>query len=245
MPQRVCFSLVVGSLFLPAFAQTPPVIQWQSCLGGTGWDVALSVAPTSSGGCIVAGYNGSYLGPDLVNHGASDFWFARLDEFGALLWQHDHGGSDPESAEDAAVLDNGDVLISGNTGSNGDLYENSGFAVVLRTNADGETIWQHTYGGSGGEGARSIKVTPDGGSIFVGNTNSMDGDVVGHHGGFSVGTTIASDIWVVKLDANGDIEWQHPLGGTDTDIGWEVALAANGGYLVCGYIESTDGDVTN
>src|SRR6059058_1332716 len=67
--------------------------------------------------------------------------------------------------------------------------------------------WQKSLGGSGGDFAKDIKQTSDGGYIVVGDVESNDGDVTGNHGGFS-------DAWVVKLNSSGAIQWQKAMGGS-------------------------------
>src|SRR5579871_4996319 len=69
--------------------------------------------------------------------------------------------------------------------------------------------WQTSLGGSGGEGANSIRQTSDGGYIVAGTSSSNDGDVTGHHGSAN-----SVDFWIVKLKSSGAIDWQKSLGGS-------------------------------
>ena len=81
-----------------------------------------------------------------------------------------------------------------------------------------------------------MRQTADGGYIVAGKPRSTDGDVSGHHGGYF-------DFWVVKLDAAGSIVWQKCLGGRG-DIARAIQQTADGGYLVAGSTQSTNGDVS-
>lgn len=90
-------------------------------------------------------------------------------------------------------------------------------------------------GGAGNDSAHDIWQTIDGGYVVAGSARSNDGDVSGNHG--------YSDMWVVKLDANGVIEWQRCLGGSDDEYAESVQQTADGGYIVAGRTWSTDGDV--
>ncbi len=67
--------------------------------------------------------------------------------------------------------------------------------------------WQRCMGGSEDDFANLVKQTKDGGYIVVGNTYSNDGDIKGFHKG------VGADIWIVRLDANGNILWQRTMGG--------------------------------
>jgi hypothetical protein len=96
--------------------------------------------------------------------------------------------------------------------------------------------WQRTPGGSGTEELQQIHRTSDGGYIAIGRTDSNDGDITGSHGG--------DDLWVVKLDSLGILQWQRALGGSGSDQGYAVQQTPDGGYILAGYSDSNDGDVT-
>jgi len=116
------------------------------------------------------------------------------------------------------------------------------FAIVLftalQTFAQVPAIqWQKCYGGTGNDNANSIAQTNDGGYIIAGYTNSTNGDIVSNHGG--------NDYWVVKVDPAGTIEWQKTYGGTFDDQANSVIQTTDGGYIVAGYSDSNNGDITN
>lgn len=97
--------------------------------------------------------------------------------------------------------------------------------------------WQHCYGGSKNEEFRTMNLTPDGGFIAAGYSQSEDGDVATNLG--------ASDEWIVKVDINHNIEWKKNYGGSSIDWVRSIACTADGGYIVAGYSKSTDGTITN
>lgn len=97
--------------------------------------------------------------------------------------------------------------------------------------------WHQRLGGSGVDGSSRIIQTNDGGYVLVGNVTSCDGDVIGCHGG--------RDIWVVKLDSSGWIEWQNCLGGSGNETGRDIQQTADGGYIIAGSTTSTDGDLAD
>jgi hypothetical protein len=97
--------------------------------------------------------------------------------------------------------------------------------------------WQKNIGGSGTDVAYSIKPTNDGGYIVAGQSNSPDGDVTGNHG--------AADYWVAKLDAARNITWQKSYGGSGNDIARCIQPTLDGGYIIAGYSDSHDGDITD
>ena len=78
----------------------------------------------------------------------------------------------------------------------------------------------------------------DGGYILTGFTASSNGDITGLHG-------TDFDGWVVKTDANGNLQWQKCLGGTGQDAFYKVKPLMDGNYLLAGYEFSTDGDISD
>ena len=109
--------------------------------------------------------------------------------------------------------------------------------VVNYTNAQTSVIeWQKSFGGSANDFAKSIQVTSDGGYILAGESSSNNGNITENHGGV--------DYWVVKLDATGTIQWQKTYGGSNNDYANSIQTTTDGGYIVAGVSNSTDGDVT-
>jgi hypothetical protein len=97
--------------------------------------------------------------------------------------------------------------------------------------------WQKKFGGSGSGIANGIQQTTDGGYIVAGTTTSNDGEVTNHHGG--------NDIWIVKLNDSGSIQWQKALGGSKDESASSIQQTSDGGYIIAGITSSMDGDVTN
>ena len=98
--------------------------------------------------------------------------------------------------------------------------------------------WQHNYGGSLQDRGYSIAPTSDGGYIVLGETRSSDGMVVGFHGG------VAYDLWVLKLDGSGAIEWQRCLGSSEAETPGSITSTLDGGYILVGGAGTVSGDVS-
>ena len=91
---------------------------------------------------------------------------------------------------------------------------------LLKLDADGSVQWQKTYGGSRDDLTWTVGDTFDGGAIVGGTTESFGG------GG--------SDLMLLKLDANGDIQWQKAYGGNRNDEANSVRQTTDGGFIVVG-----------
>jgi len=214
-------------------------IQWQKCLGGSGGDYAYSIQKTSDSGYIIAGSTGSNNGDVTGNHGSVDYWVVKLDGVGNLQWQKCFGGTNDDTGSWIQQTNDAGYIIAGFTESvDGDVNGNHGnFDYwVVKLDASGTLQWQKCLGGTGNDFARFIRQTSDGGYTVVGSTNSNDGDVTGNHG--------IVDYWIAKLDSLGTLQWQKCLGGTNDDDGYSIQQLIDGGFIVAGYAESNDGDVS-
>ncbi|MEO0900894.1 MAG: hypothetical protein AAFY00_02350 [Bacteroidota bacterium] len=102
----------------------------------------------------------------------------------------------------------------------------------------GELDWVRSFGGSGEDTAQSVIQTSDGGYAVLGYTNSTDGDLAEK-------SLNVNDYWLLKLDADGNLQWSKTYGGSKDDRGQSVIQTIDGGYAIVGYAMSDDGDGTN
>jgi hypothetical protein len=98
-----------------------------------------------------------------------------------------------------------------------------------------QETWMKTYGGSAGESSHSITTTPDGGFVLTGETSSNDGDFKGRAKG-------GGDIFVIKLDSQGNIQWKKTYGGSDNEVGLSITTTPDGGLVLTGWTISSDVD---
>jgi Secretion system C-terminal sorting domain len=222
-----------------SFAQQAPAIQWQKCLGGTGDEYANSIQPTPDGGYIVAGYTSSIDGDVTGNQGETDAWIMKLNSTGNLQWQKTMGGTSADSASCIQTTSDGGYIVAGYTlSTNGDVTGNHGGndIWVVKISSTGSLQWEKAFGGTNFDYASSIQVTADSGYILAGYTTSIDGDVTGNQGD--------KDVWIVKISSSGSLQWQKTLGGANLDQAKSIQPTSDGGYIVAGYTNSTNGDVT-
>jgi gliding motility-associated-like protein len=210
-------------------------IQWQQN-SGAGAD-AHAIQQTSDGGYIVAGSGNSNI---IDNHGNNDFWIMKLDNAGKFQWQKSMGGSDDDEAYAIQQTSDNGYIVSGFTSSkDGDVSGNYGGYHdywVVKLDSKATIQWQKCLGGSDDEQLYSILQSKDGGYLVPGFSFSTDGNVSGNHGN--------ADYWIVKLDIAGNIAWQKSLGGSDYDWAYSAKQTTDGGYIVGGFSNSNDGDVT-
>jgi hypothetical protein len=186
-------------------------IQWAKAYGGTYWDSAYSVQQTSDGGYIVAGSTIPFI------LGYSDIFLIKTDANGNIIWAKTYGETYPDEAYSVQQTSDGGYIVAGFTYSFG---AGGSDAFLIKTDANGNIQWAKTYGGTRTDGAYSVQQTSDGGYIVAGATWSFGA------GGF--------DIFLIKTDANGNVQWAKTYGGTNWDSAYSVQQTSDGGYIVAG-----------
>jgi len=214
-------------------------ILWQKSYGGTGNDVASVIEKTTDGGYVMAGRSTSTNGDVTGAHGGEDFWVVKISQTGTLQWQKALGGTGDDRAHSIKQTFDGGYIVAGRSGSSdGDVSKNQGsddFWVVKLTNT-GTLDWEKSFGGTGYDEGTSIRQTADSGYIVAGRSSSLDGDVTSNHGSL--------EYWLVKLSVAGDIQWDKSLGGLGDDEAYSLQTTFDGGYVVAGWSNSNNGDVS-
>lgn len=220
--------------------ETPPYINAQKVIGGTGDDFATSVIAGSSG-FVVAGTVDSDEGDIESENGGADILLAGFDSGLDLVWQKYIGGSGDDTA--VSIVKSGDdsLVIAGTTSSSdGDIPLLHGGSDILLacTDGKGDIKWVKSAGGSLDDRASSMIMTDDGNFIVVGETWSSDGDI-----SFENRRNLGEgDLWAVCFDSSGNLVWERRLGGTGYDSASAVAPAPGGGCTIAGQTRSYDGD---
>jgi hypothetical protein len=214
-------------------------IQWQKTFGGSNDDNAYSIEQATDGGYIIAGVTFSDNGDVTNNHGSADGWVIKLTSAGSIQWQKTYGGVRGDHVSIIRQTSDGGYIMAGHSSSgNGNVSGNSGASDfwITKLNNAGNLQWQENVGGTGEDHASDIRQISDGSYIAVGFTQSNDGFVTGSKGG--------TDLWIVKFTSSGIFQGQKVLGGSSEDFGYSIQQSSDGGYIVAGFTESNNGDVT-
>lgn len=226
--------------FIPCMAQQG--FNWMHCIGGSANDELRENVITRSGLIISIGNTTSTNGDATGNHGDYDALLIATNMNGATQWTRVIGGTGADGWLGVSIdtLTDGNILTGISCASNnGDISGNhGGMDIVFRKySTTGSLIWSKTYGGTQLDIIDQLVNTPDGGAICSGQTRSSNtGNVGTNHSSLA-------DIWVIKLDANGNIQWQKCYGGSLNETNSNICLAPGGGYFLTANTESTDGDL--
>jgi hypothetical protein len=190
-------------------------VQWAKTYGGKSFEEAFSVQQTSDGGYILAGRTYSF------GAGGYDVLLIKTDANGNIQWAKTYGGANHDWTYSVQQTSDGGYIVAGYTASFGAGW---GDIFLIKTDANGNIQWAKTYGETDGDEAYSVRQTSDGGYIVAGTTWS-----------FGAGW---GDIFLIKMDANGNIQWAKTYGGTDYDWAYSVQQTSDGGYIVAGWTSS-------
>jgi hypothetical protein len=209
--------LLVGNVFLPSGDTDGYVVRidaegnlrWNITLGGEKVDKLFSAVEVQDG-FVLVGLTYSF-GND------SDVWVVKTDVNGNEVWNKTYGGALEDAGRAIAATEDNHYVVAGYTNSmgNGD-YD----FLLLKIDASGNPSWNKTYGGTQSDKAYAIAETADG-YVVVGDTRSKGaGD---------------NDAWIIKVDLDGNLVWDKPVGGEGFDMPTCVAVSNYGGYLVGGF----------
>jgi hypothetical protein len=189
------------------------VVQWSRTIGGTSYDWTHSIILTTDGGYAVGGFTGSF----------GNMYIVKLSSGGLLQWTRSINGTgnDIDDAYSVIQTADGGYALAGKTWALGlglnDVY-------IIKLDASGTLQWSRIVGGTNHDYAHSIIQTTDGGYAVAGR-------------GVFFGAGL-NDMYVIKLDVSGTLQWSRIVGGTSHDYAWSIIQTADGGYVVVGHTSS-------
>lgn len=189
-------------------------IIWDHCYGSPTTDYARDAVATPDGGLLFMGRIFSQGGDVQIHYGSYDVWICKIDSLGTLEWEKTIGNETIDNALSLQLTSDSTFAFIGG------YYESGGMIdCEVATTGEGADLWlvemdlkgnllnQYCYGGSYYDLGQDFEKINDG-YILASSTTSNDGDVSGIHGS----PNYHEDIWVVRINEQGEIIWQNCLG---------------------------------
>lgn len=187
--------------------------EWFRTYGGPGEDGGKDIQQTSDGGYIITGL--AHLG-----QGDYDMLLLKLDALGNIQWSKVYGAAGADYGLSVHQTSDGGYIMSGFMSGLGFGAED---VALIKTDANGNTQWMKVYGGAASDWGDYVEQTSDGGYKVVGYTTSFG---AGGH-----------DIYVLKVDASGGLQWAKTYGGAagDASSAWGISgkTTSDGGFMIC------------
>lgn len=207
--------VVLFCLLLPASLSTGQTFsEFHRTWDGGDAEYGYGVDELREGGFVATGFLSTGVA-------GSDAHLIKTYASGQVIWCRAYGGSSSESGNHVIQTDDGGFLMVGYTSSFG---QGSTDLFIVKTDSSGAVTWARALGGSSSETANAAVQTSDGGYVIAGSTNS-----------FGQGS---SDVYVVKLNSGGGLEWTRTFGGSSFDVASGLREARDGGLLIGAYTRS-------
>lgn len=231
------------------------ILLWAKQMGGSGSSYGKAITVDDNGNVYTTGYFSETTDFDpglgtvnLTAAGGEDIFIQKLDTDGNLMWVKQMGGTDQERAHSICIDRNGDIVTTGSFKGTADfdpgspivnlISEGAKDIFVLKLDNNGDFIWANQFGGINSENGESVVTDTNNNIYTTGEFSSlMDFDP----GAATVNLTPAgfNDIFIQKLDPNGDFIWVKQIGGTSYDVGFANTIDRNGNIYTTGQFRNT------
>ncbi|MCB5253413.1 MAG: SBBP repeat-containing protein [Candidatus Cloacimonadaceae bacterium] len=230
-------SLIAMFLGFHLFAQTEDWL-WANQAGGISYDYGQSIATDSNGNSYVTGsFEGTAVfgSTTLASSGQSDIFVAKMDSNGNWLWAKKAGGSSYDYGYGIAVDSSGNSYVTGNFSDSAvfgstTLTSSGDYDIfVAKIDSNGIWLWAQKAGGSNYDYGYGIAVDSSGNSYVTGSFQST-----ATFGSTTINSSGNTDIFVAKIDSNGNWLWAQKAGGSNYDYGYGIAVDSSGNSYVTG-----------
>lgn len=178
---------------------------WTKKIGYNQAQEGYDVVEAYDGGFIVVGWTGTVFG--------AVGYIIKTDITGNVIWERTYGEISTILNKIRRTPDSAYIII----GQKGIAWPNDDI-WLLKINDNGDTLWTKTYGGNNLDGPRDVRVMPDSGFVIVGFTRSYGNG--------------ERDVWIIRIDKNGDTLWTKTIGGDTSDLGYSIQLTCDTCFII-------------
>jgi hypothetical protein len=195
-------------------------MDWNRTYGGAESESAKALIKTSDGGFAIAGDVHSF------DYKECDWWLVKTDRFGNMEWNQTYGGPGYDYANSLVETSDGGYAIGGSFDPDYEDPFGDRYLWIVKTDSYGNMEWNRTYSDSPSNYCSDLLETNDGGYLLAGNTGRY---------------LVEANIWIIKIDEQGNIEWNQRYGGRKHTGANSLVKTWDGGYAVAGSITDSFG----
>ncbi len=213
------FILFFYNAYISVQGSDPQKIDWIQTYGGEGADTIENFVKTSDDGYALIGKTTGTL------EGDNDVWLIKVDSTGTLQWEKTFGNDEYDAGKVLIELSDEGYLLGGFTVSSTEPEEDM---WIIKVDKTGKTQWSKTFGGNQREFLYDMISLSNGSFLLVGETNTYGSG--------------SQDVWLVKIDKDGDLLWDHTYGlsGSGTERGYSIIQASGNSFIIVGMTNSQD-----
>lgn len=208
---------LVSIAFLFSFCSLQGQTAFYKLYSGNGYDRGEGIAQVADSGYVVTGSSSSW-------GGNTDAYLLKVDKDGNYQWSNHYGGTESECARRVLYQPGSGFYLAGFSNS----FSNGNFdAYLVKTDLSGNKLWEKTYGTTNWERINDAVLTADSCIIMVGESQPLNGDL--------------TDMFLVKVNHNGDTLWTKTMGGIGEDAAKSIVRMDSNTFLVSGsrYVEDS------
>ncbi len=196
---------------------------WENTYGGSDRDYGYEIIETFDGNYVIVGYTMS------TGNGAKDILLLKIDPDGEELWSHTYGYNGDEEGWAVCEAQNHDLILTGYTDLMGlvDDYQ----CYVIRTDFEGNVIWENQFSGDESEWGCAVLETPEGNIAIAGGTGSYG--------------SRNRDVLLIHLAPDGEEIWISHAGYGDFDWGNDIVIARDSSFVIAGHSANHGIDADN
>jgi hypothetical protein len=227
-----------NDMFVAKFTSTGDFL-WANKGGGTGSDFGDCIALDSSGNCLVGGaFNATatFGTTSLLSRGDDEIFLAKFDSLGNYLWAIRAGGDYYDTCYGIACDNAGNSFVTGAFTETADfgtttLNSNGGTDVyVAKFDSEGNSLWSEAAGGASSDDYGNAIITDPSGNCYI--TGQFGGTMMFESESFT--SNGDCDVFVAKLDSDGNFVWESSAGGISDDLGLGITINTDGDCIVTG-----------
>ncbi len=247
-------SFIILFCFFTNVIYSQPQYEWAIGVGSSSFDYGQSIDVDSEGNIYCGGFFRDSVDFDpgldtnsMISNGGEEAFIQKISPSGDLIWVKGFGGVHNDKIGDLEVDFFGDIVVTGSYRNTVDFDPNAGVnnqssnglddVFISKLDSAGNHLWTKCYGGIIGDYIYGLATDVVGNIYVTGVFNDTVDFESSGTGSELVSSPLGDDIFVLKLDVNGNLIWAKQIGGPGRQHSSDLTLDIDGNILITGMLE--------